>query len=87
MTTHSERDVLTTEEFYRVRDLGYEAARDAYLKGAPCGDRDRFRDLVHPDAFSEALDEYADVAAAELSGVVDEGITTYLDNVGEGVEG
>ena len=67
-----------------MRDLGHEAARDAYLKGAPCEDRDRFRDLVHPDAFSDAMDEYPDVAAAELSGVVDEGITTYLDNVGRG---
>lgn len=82
-----ERDMLTTEEFYFVRDLGYEAARDAYLKGAPCEDRDRFRDLVHPDAFSEAMEEYEDVAAAELSGVVDEGIASYLANVEEGVEG
>lgn len=73
---------MTTEDFYAVRDIGYDAARNAYNAGAPVADRDSFRDRVHPDAFSEALDAWPQYEAQELSEAIDEGIAVYLDNVG-----
>lgn len=71
---------METEHFYAARDMGYEAARDAYYRGAPVADRDAFRDRVHAPAFAEALDAFPQYEAPELSEAVDEGIAAYLDN-------
>lgn len=77
MTT-MKQDFDSVEDFYRARDIGYDAAAAATDEQCQLDSFD-FDEAIFPGAFSDALDTFQDVEAAAISEAVHEGITVYYD--------